>query len=54
MNVADAIARLDALPTDDPEVAHSAADDILLAVVPDEVRLAYEGVVARSSWWATA
>lgn len=53
---AEAVRLLDEMDTDDndPEVWHSKADDILLAVAPTEVRDAYKRLVGRSPWWATA
>jgi hypothetical protein len=51
---ADAVAALDALPGDDPDVEHHRADHILLAVVPDEVSAAYRRLQDRCGWWATA
>jgi len=36
----------------DPEFAHSYADSILLQVVPEEVRAAYQAVVDACDWWA--
>ena len=53
-----AIKKLSELPTDDPEVAHSLADVIVLKLLNSEanidVVLAYEDVVASSDWWAYA
>jgi len=54
MTAEDAVAALDALSGDDPDSAHGAADTILLTVVPDEVRAAYERLQDRCVWWATA
>jgi hypothetical protein len=55
MTVEEAVAKLDALETPghrDSEGSHSEADDILLAVVPVEVREAYERVQDRADgWW---
>ena len=51
---ADAVAALDVLSGDDPEDAHSKADDILLALVPDEISAAYRRLQSRCGWWATA
>jgi hypothetical protein len=48
------VERLDAISGDDPEHAHGAADDVLLACVPVEVREAYERLVARGVWRAAA
>jgi hypothetical protein len=38
----------------DPEVAHSRADDILLSMVPPEVKAAYEELIEGCRWWAFA
>jgi len=54
MITADAVAALDVLSGDDPEDAHSKADDILLALVPDEISAAYRRLQSRCGWWATA
>jgi hypothetical protein len=48
------VEKLDALDESDPEAAHSAADAILLDAVHPAVRAAYERLVERSHWWATA
>ena len=48
------IEKLDAIPGDDPERAHSAADDVLLSCVPADVAAAYRRVAARCGWWAAA
>jgi hypothetical protein len=57
----DAVAALDALTGDDPGDDHDKADEILLAVVPIEVRDAYRRLSGdhyhqdgRADWWATA
>jgi hypothetical protein len=49
-----AVAELDAIDGSDPEGAHGLADAILREVVPAEVNDAYERVVTRCRWWATA
>src|SRR6058998_1748485 len=49
-----AIKRLDETDVSDPERAHDEADDILKALVPPEVREAYDRLVARAPWWACA
>lgn len=54
MNTEDAVTMLDALGDDDPEASHAEADRILLAVAPQQVREAYERLVARCRWWACA
>lgn len=54
MNTEDAVAMLDALGGNDPEIAHGEADRVLLAVAPQDVREAYERLVARCRWWACA
>jgi hypothetical protein len=48
----EVIAALDALDGGDPESAHCRADELLMGLVPDEVRQAYNRVVARCAWWA--
>lgn len=50
----EAVMKLDALSVDDPESAHAAADEILLAASAPDVREAYARLVERSPWWATA
>lgn len=45
---------LDSIAGGDPEGDHAEADDILLEVVPEEIRKAYEQLVARAKWWAFA
>ncbi|HVJ71631.1 MAG TPA: hypothetical protein VM531_09025 [Sphingomicrobium sp.] len=50
----EAVKRLDALTGGDPEAAHGAADEILLETVPEEVKKAYDRLVARCGWWACA
>lgn len=52
-NVVRAVRLLDSLGTD-PESDHSAADDVILRLVDKRVRDAYERLVARSGWWASA
>jgi hypothetical protein len=49
-----AVEALDAIDAGDPEAAHSEADAILLAYVPDDIRDAYDRLVARAHFWATA
>lgn len=47
----EAISMLDKLNSD-PETAHYAADEIVLAVVSQEVKDAYERAVERAGgWW---
>jgi len=48
------VAALDALDADDPEHAHSAAERIMLDALGPEVSSAYDRLVARASWWASA
>jgi hypothetical protein len=48
------VARLDAIPADDPERAHSLADQVLADAVDPQVREAYTRVGQRCGWWATA
>lgn len=50
----DEIELLDAIDAGDPERAHGEADLVLLAVVPLAVQRAYERVIDRSPWWASA
>lgn len=50
----DVIKQIDALESGDPEQAHGAADDLVLSVVHPEVKAAYDRLVARCGWWATA
>lgn len=50
----EAVAALDAIDPDDPEGAHSEADQVLLSLVDPEVRAALERLVSRSQWWAYA
>lgn len=54
MSVADAVKALDAISGDDPERAHSEADEILQAAVYPAVSMAYDRVASRCRWWATA
>lgn len=54
MTTEEAIAALDAIDGSDPEKAHGEADDVLKKAVDPRVREAYERIVARCSWWATA
>jgi hypothetical protein len=51
---AQAIVRLAAIDTSDPERAHGEADEILLALVGPDVAAAYGEVQIRTRWWATA
>lgn len=53
----EAVKALDAIASGmsgDPEVAHSKADDVLLAIAEPEVAAAYQRVVDACKWWATA
>ena len=54
MNTAEAVFALDSISSVDPDSAHCMADEVLMAQVPAEVRDAYERLVARCGWWATA
>ena len=55
MKAAEAVAALDALMgQDDPEKDHAEADRILLAVAPLSVENAYNRLMERAKWWATA
>lgn len=38
----------------DPEADHCKADEIILRLVDERVRAAYQDLVFRSGWWATA
>lgn len=53
-----AVEELDDLDHNDPDSAHSRADSILLELLRDEgyddVVDAYEALVERCGWWATA
>ncbi len=51
---AEAVQRLDAIKAGDPERNHGDADDIVLSVVPEEVREAYWRACVRDGrwWWA--
>ncbi len=49
-----AVMALDAINGDDPEAAHAIADVILLSLVPAKVCKAYEDLVKRCNWWASA
>jgi len=48
------VAALDALGGGDPDGDHGHADDIVLAAAPPEVSAAFQRLVGRCSWWATA
>lgn len=52
MNYKEVVAELDQLDVSDPEHAHMKVDELLLRLVPQEVRDAYERVIARAPWWA--
>lgn len=61
MTTEEAVAALDALTGDDPCGDHEEADEILLAMVPVEVRDAYHRLSGdhwnqdgRADWWAWA
>lgn len=54
MTAAEAVVALDELTGLDPESDHLTADNILLAAVPQSVRVAYQGLVKRADWWAHA
>jgi len=50
-----AVAALDAIdPTDDPERAHGEVEAILLAALGPEAKAAYDRLVDRARWWASA
>lgn len=48
------VAALDAIDGGEPDADHSAADDIVLAAGPPEVNAAFQRLVDRCAWWATA
>lgn len=49
------VSALDAIdPAEDPEQAHALAEKVLLAALGPEVRAAYDRLVARAPWWASA
>ena len=50
----EAVAALDAISGGDPDGDHGEADRILLSHVHPDVRAAYERLVDRAEWWATA
>ena len=54
MTPEQAVNALDMLEGSDPEVDHADADEILLKVVHPDIRAAYERLVHRAAWWATA
>lgn len=61
MTVEEAVAKLDALTGEHPGDDHEEADEILLAMVPAEVRDAYHRLSGdhyhqdqRAAWWAWA
>lgn len=49
-----AVSRISGMTGDDPERDHGIADDILLALVPRDVKDAYEALVERAAWWGAA
>ena len=52
MNIAEAVAALDAIAGGYDGRAHADADSILQAFVPPEVAAAYDRVIERSDFWA--
>lgn len=52
--VEDAIATMDRLTGADPERDHGIADDLLLSLVPPNVRDAYHRLTDRARWWGAA
>ena len=50
----DVIKQLDETGSGDPEIAHGAADELVLSVVHPGVKEAYERLVKRCGWWARA
>lgn len=50
--VEKAVKNLNEIDAGDPERAHKEADQIILDLLPTEVKEAYDGVVDRSwGWW---
>ena len=49
-----AVAEIDALSGEDPEVAHDMADAVVLRNVDPRIADAYWRLVKRARWWATA
>lgn len=54
MSVADVVAALDAMQTDDCEGAHADADALLLSIMPTEIQEAMARLHGRCRWWACA
>lgn len=54
MSKREAIQQLNALSGGDPDGDHGQADKILLAYVPPDMAAAYDRLVDRAAWWATA
>ena len=55
MSINDVVAAIDAIdPVGDPESAHSELDDLLLSVMPDEIKAAVARLIKRAPWWAAA
>ncbi len=54
MTIEEAVAVLDAIMGDDTEGAHIQADAVLVKMVPEEVKAAYERLKgrARGFWYA--
>lgn len=52
--VRNAVKALDTIDVSDPERAHGEAEAILRDFAPRSVREAYDRVVARARWWASA
>ena len=46
----DAVFEIDILDPSDPELAHNQADEILLSLVPEEVREAYKRLFHSFTW----
>ena len=50
-DIAEAVARINAIDTSDPEHARGQLEDILLELAPREVRVAAAKLVGRCRWW---
>jgi hypothetical protein len=51
VTIDEAIRKLDGLADGDPESAHGWADGVLLEMVPEEVRAAYQRASQRIGFW---
>lgn len=54
MTADEAVAKLDDISGQEPDGDHGRADDILLECVSPRVKAAYERLIERARWWATA